>query len=62
MTKKEREYFSGIRRMRKITLRRLAEHLKCAPSLLSMFENNQCDMSDEKIELYKEFISNYKQN
>ncbi|MCS5695262.1 helix-turn-helix domain-containing protein [Desulfofundulus thermocisternus] len=62
MTKQERDYWSGIRRMKRITLEKLAKELKCSRSLLSMFENNQCDMSDEKIEAYKKIISNYKQN
>lgn len=62
MTKKERDYWSGIRRMKRITLRQLARHLNCSYSLLSMFENNQCYMSEEKIEAYKEFIGKYEHN
>ena len=44
------------RRKKKITLTELARKIGCSISLLSHYESGNCNMSDEKLILYKKYI------
>lgn len=36
----------------------IAAHLNCSSTLISLYENNKGDMSEYRINQYKQFISN----
>lgn len=48
-----------MRRKKKITLKQLSEACNCSVSLLSLWENDKCSMNANKIQKYKEFITQY---
>ena len=54
----ERQYYSAIRRMKKIRLRQIAEELKVSVPLLSMWESNKTNMSLQNVAHYKQIIDN----
>ena len=51
----KQEYFL-MRRNKRLTLTELAILMNCSQSLLSRYELNDCNMSDEKIKKYEEII------
>lgn len=52
----EREYWVIKRRKYRIRLKNIAQYVNCSISLISRWETNSCDMSDEKLFKYKEYI------
>lgn len=52
----ERELYLILRRRKKISQIELAKVLNCSQSLISRFEKNECEMSDDKIKRYKQYI------
>ncbi|ALX47859.1 helix-turn-helix domain-containing protein [Lentibacillus amyloliquefaciens] len=52
----EREELLIKRRRKGISQKFLSEKLNCNQSLISRWEKNQCNMSDEKISKYREII------
>lgn len=44
------------RRKSKIRLVSIAKYINCSPSLLSKYENGSCEMSEDKIVKYREYI------
>ncbi|MBY0221963.1 helix-turn-helix domain-containing protein [Sporosarcina aquimarina] len=52
------EYFL-MRRNKRITLKQLAQACSCSIGLLSLYENDKTNMDANKVQKYKEFISNY---
>lgn len=56
MITREEEYLL-IRRRKGITHEQLAIHLQCSQSLISRYETGSCRMSEDKIEKYREYIS-----
>ena len=54
----ERQYYSAIRRKKKIRLRQIAEELKVSVPLLSMWESNKTNMSLQNVTHYKQIIDN----
>lgn len=55
MTDKDMYIFR--RRKQKIRLIQIAESIGCSASLLSKYENDSAEMSEEKIAKYKEYIN-----
>lgn len=47
------------RRKQKIRLISIAEYINCSPSLLSKYENDLVDMSEDKVSKYKEYIDSH---
>lgn len=46
-----------IERMKKkITLKELSKNLDCSITLISMYENNDRNMSDDKVRAYQKYI------
>lgn len=56
----EKIEFFLLRRKKKITLKQLAEACNCSIGLLSLYENDKANMDVNKVQKYKEFITNYK--
>lgn len=52
----ERELYLILRRRKGISQIELAKVLNCSQSLISRFEKNKCEMSDDKIKRYKQYI------
>lgn len=52
----ERELYLILRRRKGISQIELARVLNCSQSLISRFEKNKCEMSDDKIKKYKQYI------
>jgi len=52
----ERQYYSAIRRKKKIKLKYIAVKLGVSVPLISMWENNKTNMSSGLIENYKQII------
>lgn len=52
----ERELYLILRRRKKISQIELAKVLNCSQSLISRYEKNECEMSDDKIKKYKQYI------
>lgn len=44
------------RRKKKIRLRQLAEYIGCSKSLISQYENDECEMDFTKVKKYRDFI------
>lgn len=44
------------RLLKRIRLREISKHLNCTLGLLSNWENNRTSMSQEKVELYMQYI------
>lgn len=55
----EKEQLFLLRRRKGIVLREIALHIDCSVALLSLFENNKCNLDVNKQVKYKEFITNY---
>ncbi len=53
------EYFLK-RRHKKISMQKIANYIGCSQSLISRYETGDCEMSDKKIQLYREYIDTYK--
>jgi uncharacterized protein YqhQ len=45
---------------KKIKIRQLQDYLKCTHALISMYENEKCEMSPEKVRKYKQYIEEHK--
>lgn len=56
----DRDVYAFRRKKKKIRLREIAKYIGCSIALLSRYENNELDMKEEKIKLYKFYIDNYK--
>ncbi|KQL54060.1 XRE family transcriptional regulator [Heyndrickxia shackletonii] len=56
----DRDIYFLKRRHKKISMQKIAKYIGCSQSLISRYEIGDCLMSEEKIQLYKEFIDNYK--
>lgn len=56
MNIKLRDEYLLKRRKKRISQKELSEYLQCSQSLLSRYEREECDMSKEKIELYRRYI------
>ncbi|MCY6372760.1 helix-turn-helix domain-containing protein [Clostridium ganghwense] len=52
----ERESYTLWRRKNKVTLSEISEYVGCTASLLSQWERGLCEISEEKIRKYNEFI------
>lgn len=52
----ERELYLIKRRRKGISQIELAKVLNCSQSLISRYEKNECEMSDDKIKRYKQYI------
>lgn len=52
----EKEIYLIKRRRKKISQIELAKELNCSQSLISRYEKDECTMSDDKIEKYKQYI------
>lgn len=52
----ERELYLILRRRKRISQIELAKVLNCSQSLISRFEKNECEMSEDKIKKYKQYI------
>ncbi|MBS3679945.1 helix-turn-helix transcriptional regulator [Ornithinibacillus massiliensis] len=52
----EKEYYLILRRRKGIGQLELSQLLNCSQSLISKFENDDCKMSKDKIERYKDYI------
>lgn len=52
----ERELYLILRRRKKISQNELAKVLNCSQSLISRYEKNECEMSEDKIKRYKQYI------
>ncbi|WP_003545425.1 hypothetical protein [Desulfotomaculum nigrificans] len=52
----KKEMYILKRKKKKIKLTEIANHIKCTPQLLSMYENEKCDISEEKLNMYKKYI------
>ena len=52
----ERELYLILRRRKKISQIELAKVLNCSQSLISRYEKNECEMSEDKIKRYKQYI------
>lgn len=52
----ERELYLILRRRKGINQIELAKILNCSQSLISRYEKNECEMSDDKIKRYKQYI------
>lgn len=48
-----------MRRKKNIVLRQVAEHVGCSIAMLSLYENDKCNLDVNKQLKYKEFIQNY---
>ncbi|OLN22907.1 transcriptional regulator [Domibacillus antri] len=51
----KQEYFL-LRRQKKIRMVDLAAYIGCSQSLISKYETGVADMSEKKIQLYREYI------
>lgn len=56
--KDERQYYSAVRRIKKIRLKYIAEVLRVSIPLLSMWESNKTNMSSYLVTNYKQIIDN----
>lgn len=56
--KNERQYYSAVRRIKKIRLKYIAEILGVSVPLLSMWESNKTNMSLQNVTHYKQIIDN----
>lgn len=56
--KNERQYYSAVRRIKKIRLKYIAEKLGVSIPLLSMWENNKTNMNSYLVKIYKQIIDN----
>jgi transcriptional regulator with XRE-family HTH domain len=56
--KNERQYYSAIRRMKKIRLKYIAEVLGVSIPLLSMWESSKTNMNSYLVINYKQIIDN----
>ncbi|MGM7635496.1 helix-turn-helix domain-containing protein [Bacillus sp. Hm123] len=54
----EKEEYLLKRRRKNIRLVQLASVLGCSHALISMYENNKSNMSQERINKYKNYIDN----
>lgn len=52
----EKEFYLILRRRKKISQNELAKVLNCSQSLVSRFEKDDCTMSKDKINRYKQYI------
>lgn len=52
------EHYFLMRRRKKITLKELAKECSCSIGLISLYENHNANMSPEKVQKYKEYITN----
>lgn len=52
------EKYIVIRRRKKITLKEIAKAIKCTSALISAYEKQKTNMSDEKLQKYREYILN----
>lgn len=52
----ERELYLILRRRKGISQIELARVLNCSQSLISRYEKNECEMSEDKIKRYKQYI------
>lgn len=55
----ERMEYKIKRIQRGIKQNDVAKHLNCSSTLLSLFENDRGQMSNERIKQYKQFIDEY---
>ncbi len=53
------EYFLKRRKL-KISMQKIANYIGCSQSLISRYETGNCQMSESKIGLYREYIDTYK--
>ncbi|MGE7219643.1 helix-turn-helix domain-containing protein [Priestia koreensis] len=56
----DREHYLLKRRKLKIRMNELAAYVGCSQSLISKFETGKCEMSDDKIRRYRDYIDCYK--
>ena len=56
--KNERQYYSAVRRMKKIKLKYIAGELGVSIPLISMFESSKTNMSNYNEKNYKQIIDN----
>jgi len=54
----ERQYYSAVRRMKKIKLKYIAGELGVSIPLISMFESSKTNMSNYNEKNYKQIIDN----
>lgn len=55
-----RKFFYMLRKAKKITLDELQKAINIDKSMISRYENNQCDLKPEKEKAYREYILNKK--
>lgn len=58
---KSREQYTIFRRRNKVRLIDVAEYIGCSVSLLSKWERELVNISDEKVDLYNKFIETFRQ-
>lgn len=56
-----KEKYFMLRRKKRIKLKQIADFLNCSITLISRYENDDVNMSKEKIEGYKNFIDEYEE-
>jgi len=56
MTLTDRDIYATKRRKARIKLKDIADAIGCSLSLISKYELNQTNMSDEKIAKYRQYI------
>lgn len=52
----DRDYYFLLRKKKKIRLKEIAQELGCSIALISFYENEKCNMSDDKILKYQRII------
>lgn len=52
----DRDYYFLQRKKKGIRLKEIAEKLGCSIALISFYENEKCNMSDDKILKYQQII------
>lgn len=57
----DKEKYFMLRRKKRIKLKQIADFLNCSITLISRYENDDVNMSKEKIEGYKNFIDEYEE-
>lgn len=55
----ERQFYGIQRKFKKIKLKTLAKEMNCSQALISQYENGNCNMSDDKFNVYKNYILNH---
>ncbi len=54
-----RQYCAMTRRVKNLKLKQIAGYINCSISMISQWERNIKNLSDDKIKLYLEFLEDY---